>query len=52
MSHIAEKTSIYLDMNLKSLKFFEKASHHFEKASIPLKKPPFLLKCLRNASDF
>jgi hypothetical protein len=37
MSHIAEKTSIYLDINLKSLKFFEKASHYFEKASIPLK---------------
>jgi hypothetical protein len=31
MSHINEKTSIYLEIILKSLEFFVKASHHFKK---------------------
>jgi hypothetical protein len=29
-----KKTSTYLELILKSLEFFEKASHHFKKASI------------------
>jgi hypothetical protein len=33
MPHIARKASIFLE----SLRFFEKASHHFNKASILLK---------------
>jgi hypothetical protein len=32
-----EKPSIYLEIILKSFKFFEKSSHHFKKASIILK---------------
>jgi hypothetical protein len=34
---IMKKTSIYLEIILKSYEFFEKASKHFKKASVPLK---------------
>jgi hypothetical protein len=34
---LMKKTSIYLEIIKKSLEFFEKASHHFKIASIPLK---------------
>jgi hypothetical protein len=45
MSHIIEKkTSIYLEIILKNLEFFEKASHHFKYASIPLKMSSKSLK--------
>jgi hypothetical protein len=32
-----KKTSIFLEIILKGPEFLEKASHHFKKASIPLK---------------
>jgi hypothetical protein len=32
-----KKASISLEISLKSLDHFEKTSHHFENASIPLK---------------
>jgi hypothetical protein len=37
MSHNNEKTTIYLEIVLKSLEFLEKASLYFKTASIPLK---------------
>jgi hypothetical protein len=39
MFHINEKNLHLSGNNFKSLEFFEKASHNFIKASIPLKKP-------------
>jgi hypothetical protein len=37
MSHINGKKPPYMEVILKSLEFFEKASHHFKKTSILLK---------------
>jgi hypothetical protein len=39
-----KKTSIYLELILKSLEFFEKASHHFKKASIPFQSLVIFVK--------
>jgi hypothetical protein len=39
-----KKTSIYPEIILKSLEFFEKVSHHFKKASSPLKMSSKSLK--------
>jgi hypothetical protein len=50
MSQVNE-TSIYLEIILKSLKFFEKAPHHFIKASIPLILSSKSLVIFEKASD-
>jgi hypothetical protein len=52
MSHINVKTSIYLEIILKSLEFFQKALHHFKKASIPFKMPSKSLVIFEKSSDF
>jgi hypothetical protein len=48
---IMKKTSIYLEIILKSLEFFKKASHHFKKnlsfIENVFKKPRNLCKSLR-----
>jgi hypothetical protein len=41
-----------LEKNLKSLEFFEKALHHFKKASISLKMCLKSLKYFEKALDF
>jgi hypothetical protein len=51
-SHINEKTSIYLEIILTCLGFFEKALHHFKKASITLKISSKSLVIFEEASDF
>jgi hypothetical protein len=47
-----KKTTIYLEIILKSLEFFEKASRHFKKASIPLKMSSKSLVVFGKASNF
>jgi hypothetical protein len=49
---IIKKTSIYLEIILKSYEFFEKASQHFKKASIPLKLSLKSLVIFVKASEF
>jgi hypothetical protein len=49
MSQINEKTSIYLEIILKSLELFEKASHHFNK-NFNFIKHVFIIH--EKASDF
>jgi hypothetical protein len=45
------KSSFYLEINLKSLEFFEKAIHHFKKASVILKMSQKSLVIFEKASD-
>jgi hypothetical protein len=52
MSTLIKKTSIYLEIILKSPEFFEKASHHFKKVSIPLKMSSKSLRFLIEASIY
>jgi hypothetical protein len=47
-----KKTSIYLEIIVKSLEFFEKASHHLKKAAISMKMSSKWLVIFTKASVF
>jgi hypothetical protein len=52
MSYINEKNLHFTGNNFKSLGFFEKASNHFKKASVPFKISSKRLVIFKKASVF
>jgi hypothetical protein len=49
---MSSKSLVYLEIIIKSLEFFEKALHHFKKASIPMKMSSKRLVIFEESSDF
>jgi hypothetical protein len=52
MPHISGKSLHLSENDLKNLEFFEKALHHFKKASIPIKMSSERAVIFEEASDF